>query len=63
MGWDPMQKIDLRDKPLKWFPGVNSLMTSANNTEGSSFAQNTCHKIQLWNNNNKKKDYCSELYL
>lgn len=36
-----MQKIGLHDKPMKWFPGVNSLMTSGNNTEGSSFAQNT----------------------
>jgi hypothetical protein len=41
MGWDPMQKIGLHDKPMKWFLGVKSLMTSGNNIEGSSFAQNT----------------------
>jgi len=41
MGWDPMQNIGLHDKPMKWFPGVSSLVTSGNNTEGSSFAQNT----------------------
>jgi hypothetical protein len=31
MGWDPMQKIGLHDKPMKWFPGVNSVTTSGNN--------------------------------
>ena len=34
-------KIVLHDKSMKWFPGVNSLMTSGSNTEGTSFAQNT----------------------
>jgi len=63
MGWDPMQKIDLCDKPMKWFPGVNSLMTYGNNTEGSSVARNTYVTKYNYGIIIIKKYYCSELYL